>query len=120
MKRAGTSGLIAITALLVVTATAPPSGQTPPPPTSPDAKASSTTPADADPRLAKLKQALAADIKSTAMFDLGQQMNDMVFSFGELGFQEFETQKYLTGILKANGFTIESGIAGIPSAWVAK
>ena len=34
------------------------------------------------------------------MFDLGQQMNDMVFSFGELGFQEFETQKYLAGILR--------------------
>ena len=31
------------------------------------------------------------------MFDLGQQMVDMVFSFGELGFQEFETPKYLTG-----------------------
>ena len=63
---------------------------------------------------------MAADIKSQAMFDLGQQMNDMVFSFGELGFQEFETQKYLTGILKANGFTIETGVAGIPTAWVAK
>jgi len=28
-----------------------------------------------------------------------QVMNDMVFSFGELGFQEFETSKYLTGVL---------------------
>jgi aminobenzoyl-glutamate utilization protein B len=54
------------------------------------------------------------------MFDLGQQMNDMVFSFGELGFQEFETQKYLTGILRSHGFTIETGVAGIPSAWVAR
>jgi aminobenzoyl-glutamate utilization protein B len=73
-----------------------------------------------DPRLARIKEAVAADIKSQAMFDLGQQMNDMVFSFAELGFQEFETQKYLTGILKAHGFSIETGIAGIPSAWVAK
>ncbi len=54
------------------------------------------------------------------MYDLGQQMIDMVFSFGELGFQEFETQRYLTGILKQNGFAIETGVAGIPSAWVAK
>jgi aminobenzoyl-glutamate utilization protein B len=104
MKRTGTSGLIGLTAFLVVSAVAPPSGQTP----------------AADPRIAKIKEAVAADIKSQAMFDLGQQMNDMVFSFGELGFQEFETQKYLTGILKANGFTIETGVAGIPSAWVAK
>ena len=46
-------------------------------------------------------------------------MNDMVFSFGELGFQEFETSKYLTGILKKNGFTVEAGVAGIPTAWMA-
>ncbi len=73
-----------------------------------------------DPRVAAVKAAVAADIKSQAMFDLGQVMTDMVFSFGELGFQEFETQKYLTGILKEHGFTIETGVAGIPTAWVAR
>jgi hypothetical protein len=36
-----------------------------------------------------------------------QKWNDSVFSFGELGFQEFETTKYLTAILKQNGFTIQ-------------
>ena len=36
-----------------------------------------------------------------------QQMVDQVFSFGELGFQEFETSKYLTGVLEKNGFKIE-------------
>ena len=46
-------------------------------------------------------------------------MVDMVFSFGELGFQEIETSKYLTGILEKEGFTIERGIAGIPTAWMA-
>ncbi len=76
--------------------------------------------AKVDPRVAKLKAAVAADIKSQPMFDLGQQMTDMVFSFGELGFQEFETSKYLTGILEQNGFTVERGVAGIPTAWVAK
>ena len=48
-----------------------------------------------------------------------QVMVDSVFSFGELGFQEFETSKYLTGILEKEGFHIERGIAGIPTAWVA-
>jgi aminobenzoyl-glutamate utilization protein B len=112
-------GLIGLTALLVVGATSPPSGQTPAakPASAPPA---STAPAPVDPRVAKLKTALSADVKSQATYDLGQQMVDMVFSFGELGFQEFETQKYLTGILKAQGFTIETGVAGIPSAWVAK
>jgi aminobenzoyl-glutamate utilization protein B len=49
-----------------------------------------------------------------------QVMNDMVFSFGELGFQEFETSKYLTGILKKEGFAVERGLAGIPTAWMAR
>src|SRR5919112_2537546 len=48
-----------------------------------------------------------------------QQMVDMVFSFGELGFQETETSRYLTGILKKNGFVIKPGIAGVPTAWTA-
>ena len=48
-----------------------------------------------------------------------QVMVDSVFSFGELGFQEFETSAYLTGILEKEGFKIERGIAGIPTAWMA-
>ncbi len=48
-----------------------------------------------------------------------QVMVDMVFSFGELGFQEVETSKYLTGILEKEGFKIERGISGIPTAWMA-
>src|SRR5579884_1931862 len=48
-----------------------------------------------------------------------QVMVDTVFSFGELGFQEVETSKYLTGILEKEGFAIQRGIAGIPTAWLA-
>jgi aminobenzoyl-glutamate utilization protein B len=51
---------------------------------------------------------------------MAQEMVDMVFSFAELGFQETETSAYLTGILEKNGFTIEKGVAGIPTAWLAK
>ncbi len=54
-----------------------------------------------------------------AMKKQTQVMVDMVFSFGELGFQEFETSKYLTGILEKEGFKIERGIAGVPTAWMA-
>ena len=49
-----------------------------------------------------------------------QEMVDMVFSYGELGFQEVETSKYLTDVLEKNGFTIERNISGIPTAWMAK
>jgi aminobenzoyl-glutamate utilization protein B len=49
-----------------------------------------------------------------------QEMVDMIFSFGELGFQEVETSRYLTDILAKNGFSIEKGVSGIPTAWFAK
>ena len=71
-----------------------------------------------DPRLEALKKQAVADVES--MRDFTQQMVDQVFSYGELGFQEFETQKYLTGILEKEGFTIERGVAGIPTAWTAR
>ena len=53
-------------------------------------------------------------------YKTAQEMIDMVFSFSELGFQETETSAYLTKILEQNGFTIERGISGIPTAWLAK
>jgi aminobenzoyl-glutamate utilization protein B len=70
-----------------------------------------------NPKLEQYKKEVAADIDS--MREFTQQMNDQVFSYGELGFQEFETTKYLTGVLKKNGFAIQEGIAGIPTAWMA-
>ena len=51
---------------------------------------------------------------------LAQVMVDKIFSFSELGFQEIETSKYITDILKENGFTIEYGISGVPTAWMAR
>ena len=68
-------------------------------------------------RLAELKAEVVVDVDSRR--DFTQQMVDMLFSFGELGFQEFETQRYVTGILEDHGFTVEKGVAGIPSAWWA-
>ena len=49
-----------------------------------------------------------------------QEMVDMIFSFGELGFQEIETSRYLTDVLTKNGFSVEKGISNIPTAWLAK
>jgi aminobenzoyl-glutamate utilization protein B len=68
---------------------------------------------------------LSDDYKAQAVVDVAamakqsQVMVDMVFSFAELGFQEVETSKYLTGILEKEGFRIERNVAGIPTAWVA-
>lgn len=72
----------------------------------------------ANPRLEQLKKDVVAEVE--ARRTLTQQMVDSIFSFSELGFQEFETERYVTGILEREGFTVERGVAGIPSAWVAR
>lgn len=75
--------------------------------------------------LAGSPPASGQDYKAAAVKDVdsmtreAQVMVDTVFSFGELGFQEVETSKYLTGILEKEGFKIERGISGIPTAWMA-
>ncbi|MCC7131869.1 MAG: hypothetical protein IT352_04450, partial [Gemmatimonadales bacterium] len=74
-------------------------------------------PAKPDPRIEAFKQAVAAEVEARAK--LTQEINDQIFSFGELGFQEFETSKYLIALLRKEGFTVEEGFGGIPTAWVA-
>ena len=62
-------------------------------------------PDDADPRLGDFKAEVLVDVE--ARRDFTQKMVDSIFSFNELGFQEFETQRYVTDILEAHGFTVE-------------
>ncbi|MFC6102463.1 amidohydrolase [Olivibacter domesticus] len=71
-----------------------------------------------DKKLSALKSELVQEIDKEQK--RSQEMVDMVFSFGELGFQEEETSRYLTDILKENGFEIEYGISGVPTSWLAK
>jgi aminobenzoyl-glutamate utilization protein B len=73
---------------------------------------------DADPRLESLKEEALQKVQDNAK--LVQEIIDHLFSFGELGMQEFETQRYLTGLLRDHGFSIELGVAGMPSAWTAR
>jgi len=54
-----------------------------------------------------------------SMSKMTQEIVDTLFSYSELGFQEFETQRYLTEILAENGFDIELGVSNIPSSWWA-
>ncbi|MCU0356527.1 MAG: amidohydrolase [Cyclobacteriaceae bacterium] len=68
-------------------------------------------------RLEKLKAEIVAEVDRNAA--LGQQINDMLYSFAELGFQEYETFTYLTNLLEKNGFKLQRGIAGVPTAWIA-
>ena len=70
------------------------------------------------PQLEALKAEAAKEIDARAK--MIQEMVDQVFSFGELGMQEIETSRYLSGLLEQNGFKVERGVAGIPTAFVAR
>jgi aminobenzoyl-glutamate utilization protein B len=65
-----------------------------------------------------MKKRAIAGVQARAK--LAQQINDQVFSYAELGYQEVETSRYLTNLLEQNGFKIERGVAGIPTAWTAR
>jgi aminobenzoyl-glutamate utilization protein B len=103
------SGLVAL--LMAAAAVAVPLAQKPPAPKS------APKPSVAALKLDALKQEAVADVESRGQFS--QQMVDQIFSYGELGFQEFETNRYLIDILKKNGFAVEEGIAGIPTSFMA-
>ncbi len=85
---------------------------TPPPPKLPPAK---EIPDNA--RVQRMKSQATEEVDAMATFT--QQMVDQIFSFGELGFQEVETNRYLVDVLRKNGFTVQEGIAGIPTAFMA-
>lgn len=79
--------------------------------------ATTTVATVAQQEVASLKTELKTIVDGNAK--VTQEIVDSVFSFAEVGFHEFKTMEYLTGILEAEGFTIETGIAGMPTAWVA-
>jgi aminobenzoyl-glutamate utilization protein B len=49
-----------------------------------------------------------------------QRIVDQLFSYGELGMQEVETSRYLVDLLRREGFRVDTAVAGIPTAWVAR
>ena len=97
-------------ALVLSIATGPAWAQGTPAPQAPAA-------APDNPRLAAEKQEAVKGVEELSK--LAQEMVDSVFSFGELGMQEVETSKYLTGQLEKFGFKVTRGQSGIPTAWVA-
>jgi aminobenzoyl-glutamate utilization protein B len=106
--------IIALATAVTVSVTAAPGQQTAP---AGSGQAPAAAQAPANPRFDQYKRDVGLEVD--AMQENIQKWNDSVFSFAEPGFQEFETSKYLTNILKQNGFTIQENLAGIPTAWMA-
>lgn len=103
--------VLLVVSLTLVASAAAPGG--------PQAKRKGKTPppAPVDARLAALKHDAAVEVDG--LKDLTQQMVDSLFSFAEVGFQEFETKRYATGVLREHGFRIQEDVAGMPTAWTA-
>ena len=94
ISRLLTAGFVAV---VTVSLTA-----SPPAPQSAPAAPATQAAAPANPRLEQYKRDVGLEVDG--MREDIARMNDTVFSFAELGFQEFETSKYLTEILRKNGF----------------
>jgi len=47
------------------------------------------------------------------------KVGDAIYSFAELGMQEFETTKLCVEVLKGMGYKVETGISGMPTAIMA-
>ena len=47
------------------------------------------------------------------------QISDRIWGYAELGFEENDSAKLLSGELERHGFRVERGVAGIPTAFVA-
>ncbi|MFB9054032.1 amidohydrolase [Formosa undariae] len=64
-----------------------------------------------------LKTETATTIQSN--YDAYNEMAMTIWDYAELGFKEEKSSTLLQTTLKNNGFTVESGVAGMPTAFVA-
>jgi aminobenzoyl-glutamate utilization protein B len=67
--------------------------------------------ASAEPNAAKVSANEVIERNAEQIATIG----DTVYYFGELGMQEFESAKFIKGVLESIGFTVETGAAGMPT-----
>ncbi|HXB43308.1 MAG TPA: amidohydrolase [Puia sp.] len=67
--------------------------------------------------LASLKSQASADLQS--QYDIYKKKALQIWGFAELGYKEYKSSALLQQTLKDNDFTVEAGVAGIPTAFVA-
>jgi len=65
-----------------------------------------------------LREKIIAEIEKIG--PRAREMADHIFDNPELGKEEFNTQKYLADELKVNGFSVETGIGAMPTAFRAE
>jgi aminobenzoyl-glutamate utilization protein B len=68
--------------------------------------------------LDQLQDEVQAEVATPELQKLSQVIVDKLYSFSELGFQEFWTLEFVTKVLEDEGFSVEAGCAGMPTCYV--
>lgn len=66
---------------------------------------------------AQLKEEALAVVDANA--ERMGRLSDAIFSYSEIGFQEFKTIELVTSTLSDAGFEVQTGVAGMPTAYMA-
>lgn len=66
---------------------------------------------------AALKQTAVTDIQS--QYDFYKKTGLQIWNYAEVGYKEYKSTALLQQTLKDNGFSVDTGVAGIPTAFVA-
>jgi len=69
------------------------------------------------PAIQPIKDQAVAGIE--ALHDTYKQTALQIWNYAELGYKEIQSSALLQKMLKENGFNVEAGVAGIPTAFVA-
>jgi aminobenzoyl-glutamate utilization protein B len=75
--------------------------------------------AAAKPKIAKEKQLVLDWLGRPETVEKFGKIADTIWEYAELGLQEFRSSKLLADTLEAAGFTVERGLAGMPTCFVA-
>lgn len=71
------------------------------------------------PKLGKEKQLVLDWLKQPQVVEEFGKISDAIWSYAELGLQEFKSSKLLADTLEEAGFKVERGLAGMPTCFVA-
>jgi len=72
-----------------------------------------------DTSVSKEKQSVLDYLSQPGVVEKYGKISDAIWSYAELGLQEFKSSGLLIETLEAEGFTVEKGLAGMPTCFVA-
>lgn len=81
--------------------------------------AASTYAKEKKQRIAPEKQFVLEWLNQSEVIEKYGKISDAIWSFAELGLQEFKSSHLLAEHLEQSGFTVEKGLAGMPTCFVA-